>query len=130
MGLDLKFLPLRDREQLMARMIIADTVLSVPGDYAIFGQIANSLYTKSGLEVVVRPIILPPKTKVWIPEHEQRLKTRKDAYDHDLTYAFAEQLKGIRQTKNITPNITPRGKAALAYIKALPKDTPVILYWH
>lgn len=130
MGLDLKFLPLRGKEEITKQMIIVGTVLDVPGDYAIFGQIANSVYTASGIEVVVRPIILPPKTKVWIPEHEQRLKTRKDAYDNDLTYAFAEQLKGIRQTGNITPGITPMGKAALAYIKALPKDTPVILYWH
>ncbi len=129
MGLDLKFLPLKGRE-LMERMIIAATVLDVPDDYSIFGQIANvtgeSMDADSGLDVVVRPLILPPKTKVWIPEHEQRLKTRKDAYGTDLTYAFAEQLREIRPKENITP----RGKAALAYIKALPKDVPVILYWH
>lgn len=49
----------------------------------------------------------------------------KDGHDVPLTFVYAKQLRKLR----FNPEI-PRGKAVLAFIRALPPNTPIVLYWN
>lgn len=54
----------------------------------------------------------------WVTEKE-------DAYGNPLTYVTAKELSGVDLEGQTAWN-----KAVFAMVKALPKDSPVVLWWH
>jgi len=55
--------------------------------------------------------------------------TRVDSYDHLLFQIKAEMFLKYWDKPRAKATLSPVGKAALAYLKALPGDTLVTLYW-
>lgn len=68
---------------------------------------------------------LPKGMELWYCDDEGIRKNRKDHYGDELRFALAGDLKNLKwPTKMSSTN-----KAIRAFLKALPEDTPVILYW-
>lgn len=70
------------------------------------------------------PKLLPPGTKVtWYGDEGLEERT-EDPYGDPLTYMTAGELLQVESPQN------DLGRCAWAYLAALPRGTPVILWWH
>lgn len=109
----------------------AVTRIAVTQDYAIYGQLDPhfAVYRKDGrLDIPEQPHIhpqpLPADVRVFL--HGDR-EIREDAFNEPLTWCTAEQLYALR-----TPSDGEHSwsHAIMAFIRALPPSTPIVLYWH
>lgn len=131
MSLDLKIIPLKDKKALEDSTVLERNSLSFGPDYSIFEQIGDvdgKPMRKDFDEgrIIVIPHLIPEKLKVQVYDEEVGLKEiHKDGYEKELTYAFASEMKKIK-----LPDATfDVNRAIMAYIKALPDETPIILHW-
>ncbi len=128
MGLDLRLYPLKDAKSLVGN-VLAWNRLQFERDYRIFAQIADvdgkSKVPEEELAVVVRTQSLPPSVQVGLYEDEGLIDTTQDAYGKEMTYALAGDLRKIR----LLEPVFPTNGAIMAYVRALPKNTPIILDW-
>ena len=69
--------------------------------------------------------LLPPKIKLKFHNGGRLVTTRKDRNGQVLKYTHAKYLKELP----IPANTHVFDKAIMAYIKALPDETEIILYW-
>ncbi len=101
--------------------------LSLDQDYELFAHIDNEHMGLKGVKQVCKPKPIPPAFKIMILDEEKGWKEETETpYGDKLTYVTAEELGAI-------PAATWRtswSKAIFAMIKALPKDCPIILWWH
>lgn len=120
MGLDLRILPVYD--------IGADfstDVISFDRDYILFDKIAR-MSKKYGIEIGNKGIhcFLSTDGKCDKPHYG---KTAEDPYGDKLRYLTARLLK-IAMFDYRTES--PKNKAVMAFIRELPDDLEVYLYWH
>lgn len=130
MSMMLTIYPLRNLGQLAKTSIFCDDHLTFEDDYRLFGQLRDmSGYRQDDSSIPAKPSIhvMPLPLQLWIRMHpvEGIETTRTDEYDEILTFAYAEDLKELRVGATHARNV-----AILAFIAALPEDTPIILYWH
>lgn len=72
----------------------------------------------------VTPHPLPPRSRFsWYGDEGLKDYTT-DPYGTPLTYLTAAELLSVAPPEN------ERGPSVWAYLKALPPDTPVVLWWH
>lgn len=118
MGSDLSLLPLRGPDQLVRVSVGCLDRLSFDRDYEIFGQLIDSFGDKPTIQVNS----IPPQ--MWV-EGAGIARTRVDGYGNKLTFVYAQQLKRLL----VPSDASPWNRAIMAFIEALPDDTPIILYW-
>jgi hypothetical protein len=98
--------------------------LHVGQDYAILGQLTDMI---DDVPTTIRGQTLSPET--WVVEYneaeERMMETREDAWGNELTFVYAEDLKRLRMPERISP----WNRAIMAFINALPNNTPIILMW-
>ena len=128
MGLDLTLMPLQDARELTGN-VLGYNRLQFVRDYEIFAQIADvegkSAVPDIGVEAIVRTHPLPPRVKVGVYGDTGIRNTRKDPYGEEMVYATAGEMR-----KLVLPqSVSPTNKAIMAYVRALAKDTPIILEW-
>lgn len=130
MGLDLVIMPLRNRRKLDEKTVLCTESLRFDRDYSVFAQIADingrSTVPEKGIKPTVRTHPLPPNLFVELYEEDGTKKTRENPYGEEMVYSFAEEMSRINLPKDRTLS---RNNAIMAYIRALPKDTPIILEW-
>ena len=129
MGLDLKLMPLKDAREL-SEDILGYNRLKFVRDYRIFAQIADvegkSVVPDEAIEAIVKTYPLPPKVKVIIYRDSGIRSTRKNPYGEEMVYATAREMRKIV----LPEDVSHVNKAIMAYIKALQRDTPIVLEWH
>ncbi len=128
MGLDLTLIPLLDARELTGR-VLGYTRLQFARDYKIFAQIADvegkSAVPDEGIKAIVQTHPLPPGVKVGIYGDSGIRNTRKNPYGEEMVYATAGEMR-----KLVLPqDVSPTNKAIMAYIRALQRDTPIVLEW-
>jgi hypothetical protein len=127
MGIDLTLCPdaydTDTREKLS--WFLAHTRIDLDRSYHIFGQINKTYGRGDEVPLVCEPKPLPEGMKFQWYEDEG-LKTRTtDPYGDALTYVTAGELAKVQLGATGKWN-----KAVFKMIKALPKDTLVVLWWH
>jgi hypothetical protein len=120
MSQNLTLMPLRHRSELVSTDVFIRDRLETEQDYELYAQIIEI----DGSKPSIKTSDIPPQMRINVVRLES---VRHDAYGKVLTFAYAEELSKL---KMLDGNIFPRNVAIKAYIDALPKDTPIILYWH
>jgi hypothetical protein len=120
MGLDLTLLPLHHQSEITSRNIMCYDKLRVRRE----DDIINMLREDDPTTLVTQA--LPPGAKLVSPMYEPKKTSRKDPYGDELKYAFAKDFKKFKWPEEMDR----RNKGVRAYLKALPPDIPIILYWH
>jgi hypothetical protein len=128
MSTSLDLLPLRGLKKLDQRFVLCYDRLNFVGDYRIFGQLTN-MSDRGRDDIPTKPTIktrsIPRQMWVQIYEDEGVKRTRNDMYGNELTFVYAKQLK-----KLVLPaDASKWNKAIMAFVAALPNDTPIILLW-
>ena len=128
MGLDLTLMPLKNAREL-AGHILGYNRFQFVRDYKIFAQITDvegkSAVPDEGVEAIVKTHPLPPRVKVGIYGDSGIKNTRKNPHGEEMVYATAGEMRKI-----VLPEyVSPVNKAIMAYIKALQRDTPIVLEW-
>lgn len=115
MGMDLRLYVISrfDTESSFPRHL-TDTVLDVPRNSELFAQI-RSLPSVRQLEGSCF------FASSWETHHH-------DGYGNDLTSVTAGDLATLRESSELYFN--PWLRAVFAYLRELPADTRVVLYWH
>nr|MBI4156163.1 hypothetical protein [Candidatus Woesearchaeota archaeon] len=128
MGLDLTIIPLSHGRALSGSILGYDS-LNFVRDYRIFAQIADvdgkSAIPEGDIEAIVCTYPLPPGVKVGIYGDNGIRHTRKNPYGEEMVYATAREMRKL----SLPEDVSPSNKAIMAYIKALQRDTPIILEW-
>lgn len=133
MGIYLSLLPLRKKEDLKESCVLCYERIEFDQDYVIFGQLHDfsEWITKEGMDSKIpqKPHIIPKPIplNLWLNLYDDDglEKTREDRYGDELTFVFAKQLKHLK-----IRGTSAKNKAIKAFIKLLPNDTPIILFWH
>jgi hypothetical protein len=116
MGIDLKVLASHFREQ--RGEFLPTAVLRLERDAALFAQLARDASPS-----LVRP--LPAGLRVGLYEDQGLTYADADRYGQALTYTTPADLRDLRPPDDITP----WNRAVLAFLRALPPDARVVLYW-
>jgi hypothetical protein len=121
MGLNLTLLPLQNPRELVEVSVSTYNRLRFDRDYSLFGQIININKSKP----IIKPLAIPPQLWVEIYEDEGLNRTRTNNYDNGLTFVYAYELKKLKLSKNVSAI----NRAIMAFVRKLPDDTPIILWW-
>jgi len=121
MGLNLTLLPLQGPKDLQRTKVLCRNRLSFDTDYEVFLQI-NGFDGKTKPTIKVNPI----PAALWVETYEEEgiRKRRTDKLGAEITFVYAEDLKGLH-----TFNSSPLNKAINAFVWMLPNDTPILLLW-
>jgi hypothetical protein len=119
MGLDLTLCPIQYDDEGIWR---AYNRLSLCRDYYLFSRFSNIGRTE------VKPVTKPSPlrdniTLLWYNDDGLE-KRRDDPYGTPLTYVEACEFNKID-----TVCLNPWNRAVIEFIRSLPEDTPVVLWW-
>lgn len=123
MGLNLTLLLLNRHEQMGYTSVLCSDRLSFDRDYEIFGQLRGDV--AEGNVPTIKAIPILPQMQVGIYDEEGLKWRRDDNYGDELTFVYAKQLKEL----SVPDDASPKNKAIMAFVHALPDDTPIILLW-
>jgi hypothetical protein len=126
MGLDLTLVPKQwGKFNPHARdWFLAHTRIDLDRDYYIFDQIEN--HRDTGVRQVCDPKSMPGNVDFdWYYDDGHR-KTLEDPYGSPLKFVLARELTKV----NLSAGASAWNKAVFAMIRALPPETPVVLWWH
>jgi hypothetical protein len=115
MGVDLKVLASHFRER--RGEFLPTATLRFERDAALFAQL-----TRDAAPSLVRP--LPAGLKVGLYEDQGLVYVDADRYGQALTFTTPADLRNLRPTDDSAWN-----RAVLAFLRALPPDARVVLYW-
>lgn len=125
MSLNLIILPMKSAGELSQKWADCYDSLQCTADYALFGQIVDlTQYVEHRPSITPHPL----PSELWINyyDDQDQAPTRNDKYGNELTFVYAEQLKTLKVDET-----TPAwNKAIVAFVQALPNDTPIILMWN
>lgn len=126
MGMSLKLLIVQGSRGLAVTPIMADNKLNFERDYALFAKIDNAWMSERGVKQLCSPKPLPPGLEFMVLDEEKGwARETQTLYGEPLTYVTASELAKLPDK-----NISRWNKAVLAMMKALPAETPVVLWWH
>ena len=102
--------------------------LSFDRCYYLFEQIMNRgrQEPEDKIEQVCQPKPLPPDVKFDWYGDEGIEEEKTDPYGDPLTFCYAHEFNEIKTDENIGP----WNNAILIFLKSLPPNTPVVLWWH
>lgn len=108
----------------MQSYLLAYTRIALDRNYEIFGQIANIRGVKARVVCDPKPIPATVKFKWYSDEGLQ--ERNYDAYGDPLKFVYAHELSKV----NLDSDAGAWNKAAFAFVRALPPDTIIVLWWH
>jgi len=120
MGLDLTVAPIQFHTM---DWWLANNRLSFDRNYALFSQIAP--IGRGDGKLVCKPKPLPEGKRLDWYADEGCKQVTEDPYGTPLTYVPAAEFRKVKPKGTNDWN-----KAILAFLKTLPPDTPVVLWWH
>lgn len=125
MGMDLTLCPEKYGARLWHGSHLAYTRIDLGRNYELFGQIDSKMGRDETIKQVCTPQRLPPNVEFMWYGDEGIKATRTDPYGDLLTYVEAGELAKVD-----VPKGDPWNQAVFAMMKALPENTPVVLWWH
>ncbi|MEK7195181.1 MAG: hypothetical protein AAB655_00630 [Patescibacteria group bacterium] len=133
MSLNLRLLVLRHETDLKHHVIDPVGDLYLDQDYSILSRISrpNGDATQDDPkmprsdDVPVYP--LPEQLQIRVAQYNSPA-TRSDRYGKELTYTHAGELGRLPDPE--PEETTKFNRAILAFVRALPPNLPVVLYWH
>lgn len=131
MSLHLRLLVLRHETDLEHHIIYPIDQLEFDQEYDLFPQIqrhgrdATQDDPHTQAHECVKTMPLPKQLQISLAEYNSD-KTRQDRYGDELTFTTAGEL-GVAALSHETTQIN---RAVMAYVRALPPKTPIVLYWH
>ncbi len=119
-----------DPESISGSISIPWAQIEFPQDYRVFVQFRGheDLDHRPADSGPIRPEPIPPA--FWFEdrdEDDRPLLTREDSWGDPLTFVYAEQFKKLKFDPD---EVAPQTKAIVTFLKNVPPDTPVLLYWH
>lgn len=124
MSLDLMVLPILNPADLTRADTYCFDNLRFLTDYDLFGQFVDlPKYTENVPSIPTHP--LPTGLKINYFGEAGLLSKNVDGYDAPLTFVYAKDLASLA-IDEYTP---PYNKAIVAFLKALPPETPIVLMW-
>lgn len=121
MGLDLAVCPIRHYE---LDWWLTTERLSFDRDYDLFSYIANC--GRGSNQCICNPFPLPERKRFEYYTDEGIKGMTKDDYGAPLTYVLAGEFRDIP----LSFYFSIWNKAVLIFLKALPIEIPVVLWWH
>ena len=112
MGLDLAVMPMRFKDM---DWWLCTERLSCDRQHELFESIQM---------LPAKPI--PAKKSVQVYDDDGIREVKTDPYGSPLTYLTAGEMSKARLPKGLTD----WNKGIMAFVKSIPSDTPVILWWH
>ena len=134
MGLHLELHVLTGLEQLHA-VTTPMAVLTVNEDMDLNRQLTDVNRFNRDQQGVIPVVITRPVLRGFAIEEllhdNQSYKFDVDPYGNELTWLYASEFTAVIPPIYATSTfpVAARTTAALAYIAALPSDTPIVLYW-
>jgi hypothetical protein len=127
MTLNLTILPLWP-SALKEKLVDCNDKLTFTSDYRVFGQLMN--LSIEGEDIPKKPTIktefLPPKMCITLGGMDNAVRGGDSFDGKRLTFVLAGNMKGLK----MPADSKPKNLAIMAYVNALPEDTPIILYWN
>lgn len=109
-------------------VLLAINTLSLDRDYGLFAQIDKDWMGShgKGIEGVCSPKLMPPGIDFQMLDEEKGWATEtENMYGELLKYVTAKELCRVDLKEQ-----TQWNKAVFAMVKALPPESPVVLWWH
>lgn len=119
MGAELTLFALDGRESLRETRAWTVNGLTLQRDNRVFAQLSDVF---DEVPTVITPRQIPPYMTCVMLTERGREESTTDRMGCPLTFVFAGELSRLQV--NGTDNT-----AVMAWIRALPEDTPIILYW-
>jgi hypothetical protein len=133
MGLDLTLVPIRNHKQMTWWLAYDRFALDRDG----LGHMIGGMGEEEHESLSVKTKRVPKKIKFDWYGDDGCDQTKTDSYGDDLEYALAGDLAeamksciSAAQEDGDGRKFSPWNLAVCAFIRALPKETPVVLYWH
>ena len=123
MGMDLTVAPIRHYEN--NNWWLAHTRIDFERNYEIFAQISGE-HGRDKSAQVLQPIPLPPTVKFDWYEDSGLLTRIEDSYGGKLTYVVANDF----HTVYIPANTGIWNRRLIEFLRGLPAQMPVVLWWH
>ncbi len=121
-------MPLERESQLDDKFIRTFDRLTIETDYEIFAQIADKgkpKMPKIEIAEIVRTKQIPKGSYASIYTDTGLREVSENPHHTPISYTNSREIRKI----NLPEDISARNKAAIIYLRQLPKDTPLILYW-
>lgn len=115
----LTLIVLNDRSQLGQPVADYECIMRIQSDDELLNQM-------QGPKSHITPYLIPSAFSVTFPVNYAMSAIRHDAKGALLTYLHAGQFDHVL----LQSGITQHNRAIFTYLSLLPKETPVILYWH
>lgn len=100
--------------------MLATTTLDLDRDYRLFEKLPG--YTRDGHDGGPAPVV---DFSVGVYRDDGLKRTREDAYGDPLRQVTAGELAKVDTSETSAWN-----QAAFAFVRALPPETIVVVYWH
>lgn len=97
--------------------------LGTERDYALYSQISE--IGRGGSRPVMRPRPVPPEADFMWYGDEGLQEKLEDPYGEPLTYVLALDFHKINLER-----VNDRNRPVIEFIKMLPPQTRIVLYWH
>ena len=123
MGVDLSCMPIQYGDLKDNKWWLGYTRLSFDRNYDLFANFDGFTRTDKKSKIVGQ--LIPRDVKVQIYKDEGCEEVTEDAYGSKLTYCLAGDFKKIKIKRNGDWN-----KAIIKFLQTIPKETPIVLYWH
>jgi hypothetical protein len=125
-GLDLTLLP--KRHPSINDWILCHDRLSLDSDYDLFARLGHPRFEGEGRRVTPHPT--PPEwTKIQVYGDDGIEVMTTDAYGNPLTFLYAREFFDTGAWPWMTES-SDWNVAVREFVRALPRETPVILWWH
>lgn len=125
MGLDLAICPIKWQS---SGWWLGFDRLGFERDYGLFEQIMNRgrQNPEDNIQQVCRPKEIADDVKFdWYGDEGIEKKTTHDPYGDPLTFCYASEFHKIN-----TDHCGDWNKAVIEFLKTLPIQTPIVLWWH
>lgn len=124
MGLDLTLIVNRFGDK-FTDMFVATDRLSLYRDYSLFAQLSPDIEAEEG-DCVCDPLPVPKDWSVEWHDDDGLRRITTDAYGSPLTYLTARDFEPVE----FGAKAYPWNVAVVDFVKSLPGETQVVLYWH
>ncbi len=131
MGVELILMPLRRESRLQERVIRTFDRVTLETDYEIFAQIADKgkpEIPETELAQVVRTKTIPKGSYISLYTDKGLREVSENPNHTPISYTTPREMRKINFSAIV--DISPRNKASILYLRQLPENTPIILYWN
>ncbi len=120
--MELTIMPLKNRKQLNDSFVIIVNQLTFDENKEFFSMLTEL----NGRKQVISPLTIPPRLRIAARQTGKGWEAvDTDGFGKRLTFLYVRHFRDL----TLPESMSKENMAVIAYIDALPDDTPIILYW-